>query len=317
MENFLSKFPGVAQRILNQLDDQHLTKCKEVGRILSKFLEEDKLLWTRMIKKYGANHVEFKEAWKQVVEKVPVAIVKELAITTEQFYTFNSVRIKKQYSPHHIVAAQGCLSLLQFIVRKTKLLNPARGADELTALASAAGAGQLEICQYLINNLDDKNPKKKDGNTVLHIVAHAGHIEIVKCITKNILDKNPKNLVGFTPLDYAAMEGHLDVYKCIAEQVDNKNPPNNVGDTPIHWAARRGQCEIVRYIMSVVDERNITNQSGLTPMHLAVHGNHYETCQIIVENGDNSNPNNDGISALDLVDENQRIRDLILQTANI
>ena len=53
-------------------------------------------------------------------------------------------------------------------------------------------------------------------------------------------------------------------------------------------------------------------------MHLAVHGNHYETCKIIVENGDNSNPTVDsGISALDLAFENQRIRDLILQTANI
>ena len=56
----------------------------------------------------------------------------------------------------------------------------------------------------------------------------------------------------------------------------------------------------------------------MTPMHLAVHGKHYETCKIIVENGNNSNPtSNDGTSALDLADENQRIRDLILQTANI
>ena len=59
MEEFLSRFPGVAQRIFNQLDDQHLTKCKEVSRFQCKFLEEDKLLWKRMIKKYGANHVEF------------------------------------------------------------------------------------------------------------------------------------------------------------------------------------------------------------------------------------------------------------------
>jgi len=70
--------------------------------------------------------------------------------------------------------------------------------------------------------------------------------------------------------------------------------------------------------MSVVDERNITNQIGWTPMHYAVCKEHYETCKIIVENGDNSNPTTyDGTSALDLVGTNQRIRDLILQTANI
>ena len=57
-----------------------------------------------MIKKYGANHVQFKEAWKEVVEKVPVTIVKELAIATEQFYAFNPKRLQHQNSPHNIAA---------------------------------------------------------------------------------------------------------------------------------------------------------------------------------------------------------------------
>jgi len=244
MEKFLSKFPGVAQRIFNQLDDQHLTKCKEVGRFLSKFLEEDKLLWTRMIKKYGANHVEFKEAWKQVVEKVPVAIVKELAIATEQFYTFKSVRLQHQNSPHHIAAERGCLSLLQFIVQKTKLLNPARGVDELTALGFAADAGHLEICQYLIDNLDDKNPKRKNGNTVLHFVARAGYIEIVKCITKNILDKNPRNMAGFTPL----LSQHWEVILMSTNVLQNRwitKPPLTMLVSPhFMWLRNRDNVKL-------------------------------------------------------------------------
>ena len=61
------------------------------------------------------------------------------------------------------------------------MLNPAR-ANEFSALSLAAMAGHFEVCQYLIDNLDDKNPKEKDGNTVLLSVALAGHLHIYKYI---------------------------------------------------------------------------------------------------------------------------------------
>ena len=124
MEEFLARFPGIGREIFNQLDNKNLTKCKEVSRYQCEFLEDDCLLWTRMIEKYKANHVEYKDAWKSVVEKVPVKIVKELAIATEKFYTFWPERLSFQISPHWVAGEYGCLSLCKFMVEKTKLLNP-------------------------------------------------------------------------------------------------------------------------------------------------------------------------------------------------
>ena len=63
MENFLLRFPGVAEEIFKQLDNQTLTKCKEVDRTWRNFLDQNKLMWTRMIQKYQKNHVQFKENW--------------------------------------------------------------------------------------------------------------------------------------------------------------------------------------------------------------------------------------------------------------
>ena len=59
-----------------------------------------------MIKKYNANHVEFKAAWKLVVEKVPVEIVKEIAIATEQFYNHwpEHVTERIKINVHHIIS---------------------------------------------------------------------------------------------------------------------------------------------------------------------------------------------------------------------
>ena len=140
MEEVLARFPSVGEKIFNQLDDQNLTKCKEVNRSQCTFLEETKLLWRRMIKKYNANNVEFKDAWKLVMEKVPLQNVKELAIAVEQFYSFCPDRLGHQHSPHHIAAERGCLALCKFIAKKTRSIDPAR-ADGTTGFHFAAQEG--------------------------------------------------------------------------------------------------------------------------------------------------------------------------------
>ena len=139
MEEVVIRFPVLGEKIFDQLDYQNLTKCKEVSRSLRKFLEENKVLWKRMIiEKYSANNVEFKDAWKLVTEKVPTQIVKELAQAVEKFYTFRPHRLESQHSPHHIAAEHGNLSLYKFIAQKTNVVHPERSEDGLTGLRSAA-----------------------------------------------------------------------------------------------------------------------------------------------------------------------------------
>ena len=228
MEEFLARFPGLGRKIFNQLDNQDLIKCKEVSRYQFKFFVDDRLVWTRMIKKYSANHVKFKAAWKLVVEKVPVEIVKELALAVEQFYTLrpHQARFNHQHSPHHIAAKRGSLSLCKFIARKTKSLNPAR-ADGMTALHFAVQEGHFDVCKYFVDNLDG--------------------------------DKNPANHNGRTPLHDAAFQGNLAVFKCIADQVDNKNPAMAGGRTPLHNAVAHGRIQIVECILDFIDEKDMRN----------------------------------------------------------
>ena len=80
LNSVLKRFPHLGVEIFNNLDNQNLTKCKEVSRYQRTFLEKEKHLWTRMIEKYYVNHLEFKEDWNLVVKKVQVKIVKELAL---------------------------------------------------------------------------------------------------------------------------------------------------------------------------------------------------------------------------------------------
>ena len=108
----------------------------------------------------------------------------------------------------------------------------------------------------------DKNPGFKGGMThgltPLHSAAARGHLEICQYILGNVSEKNPRNRNGETPLHCAALNGHLDVYKLIAEQLDqgDRNPARTNGGTALHNAAKDGHLSIVKYILAQVNNKN-------------------------------------------------------------
>ena len=297
LNQLLKKFPILGEEIFNQLDNQDLIKCKEIARIPNDFLKKNKVLWKRMIKKYNVNHLEFKDDWKKVMEKVPAENVKKLALAVEQFYTLrpHQTRLDHQHSPHHIAAEHGSLSLCKFIAKRTKVLNPAR-ADGMTALHFAVQEGHFDVCKYFMDNLDG--------------------------------DKNPANHDGRTPLHDAAFQGNLAVFKYIADQVDNKNPAMAGGRTPLHNAVANGRIQIVKCILDFIDEKdmknpllssmdkNVKDDAGLTPMHMAVRQKQYQICKLFVDHGADPNPRTyGGFSALDMAGANREIQDLILKNS--
>ena len=52
MEEVLLRFHYVGQQIFEQLDNKSLVKCREVARSWQQFIDNKKLSWIRIIKKY-------------------------------------------------------------------------------------------------------------------------------------------------------------------------------------------------------------------------------------------------------------------------
>ena len=50
MENFILRFPHIAQQIFEKLGNKSLTKCREVGKLWQTFIDENSLPWIRIIK---------------------------------------------------------------------------------------------------------------------------------------------------------------------------------------------------------------------------------------------------------------------------
>ena len=52
METVCKRFPHLAERIFDQLDDQSLANCKEISGEVLEYLENERFFWIRIIKKY-------------------------------------------------------------------------------------------------------------------------------------------------------------------------------------------------------------------------------------------------------------------------
>ena len=96
----------------------------------------------------------------------------------------------------------------------------------------AANKGLSEICEFLIDNSEDKNPFDDNGKTPLHYAASRGFTNVCKLIIENVENKNPAGPNGCTPLHLAAKEGHLEIVRLIVETGVDKNTLFH-GKTPL------------------------------------------------------------------------------------
>ena len=117
----------------------------------------------------------------------------------------------------------------------------------MTPLHWAAQYGNADICQLILKNVENKNPKDSYGGTPLHCAAIHGSKEICDLFLENcdILDKNPKNHYGQTPLHWAAEHGHVEVCRSFLDILAVTDPQNNRSQTPKTLASRNNYNQIV------------------------------------------------------------------------
>ena len=87
MENFWRRFPLASEAILKNLDDKSLARGKEVSRGMFEIMDKNgRVFWIRSIKNLNKHLKRHEESWKQVVNKAPVAILKQLAIASHKYF---------------------------------------------------------------------------------------------------------------------------------------------------------------------------------------------------------------------------------------
>ena len=86
MENLCLKFPYLCSMIFANLDNKSLVQCRLVNKSWKKLIENEKILWKRILKKYITNLTS--KCWYEILIRIPVDIIREIATAVN--HTFMS-----------------------------------------------------------------------------------------------------------------------------------------------------------------------------------------------------------------------------------
>ena len=240
------RFPHLLEQINELLDDESLTKCKEVSRIMCSVTENQefgRFFTKRVIQSYIKNSREYGEEWKIVLNRLGVKRLKEFEVLVKGFYKgLDKSRQEYQWSPLHIAAERGHLDFCKCIAKFSTIK-----CYKWSPFHFSVQAGWLEVSKFLYKEIEDKQPIEI-FHGVQHLAAKNGHLDIYRFLHESLNDINPIMQEQITPLHFAAQYGHFDVCKYICDNTVLVQPLRSDGNTPLTLAVHRGHIKIARLL---------------------------------------------------------------------
>jgi len=121
---------------------------------------------------------------------------------------------------------------------------------ELASIHWAAGAGNIEIVQYLLSDDINENPNLTRGNnfTPLHAASMHGFTEVVELLIEKGANVNIQtDPQKYAPIHSASFGGHLETIKVLVKNGADVTLKNYRNELPIDTAKRQEQVEAVEY----------------------------------------------------------------------
>ena len=243
MENLILRFPHLAEKIFQQLDNKGLAKSREVKKLWQKFIDERNYPWLRIV-------------------KIPRIL-------------------QGGYTYMHRAAQYGQTDMFEIILNQEDNKNPKYWFE--TPFLIACRKGHMNIALMILKKSDELkievNTKNNYGFTAFHIACWNGHLEIAEMIMKYSsqlkIDLNSKDENDETAFHGACRNGKSEIAEIIMKNSSKLKIDLNgsCGKTAFHFACENGNPEIAERIMKNSSELKIDLNSkdskGETAFHLA------------------------------------------------
>ena len=283
-DNFLN--PGLALvgvKIYGYLDNQNLIRCRLVNSCWKNFLDQDKLIWQRMIKTIR-NQLRFVTSptldtlWTKLASEKSTESVKNFAVVLRDFYSYEEIYSSSEYQNISYKKLKFCESERLF-----------HDMTEYTKIQFIFGhLKRLKLCWPFLKEKGDKFPEiGPDKSTLLHVCAREGNTIIFKYICEYLYNNHKNGIInlsnskGVTPLHLAVKNENHKILHYILDHpaffTQCKNPVDSIGQSCLHLAAIVGNLEAYKLISSYSHQINPCdpNGSGITPLHNVM--KHYES----------------------------------------
>ena len=179
----------IGENMCKHLDCKSILNVKKVSTTLYEAMEKQRVAWIRTVQTrftIRTGKDELPESWKEIVYKLTTENLKKLGLALDPILT-PIERIWMIGQPlFHFVARSGDLELYRFLADTYG--NPINedGPEGYTPLHAAALNGHLQVCLFILDRVQNKNPAVRSGiisgATPLHLAAKNGHEEVYKAI---------------------------------------------------------------------------------------------------------------------------------------
>ena len=265
------------------------------SRDLNYFLEKEKCIPMRKIKKHFRDVNFCSESWIKAVKRTQADNVKILAAAVEDFFKPSDFSVTFDIlSPLEIAAHHGCLTFFKKITQqneKTSILDY-DGYQHL--LFIAIKQGNLKIVKYLVSdckfNVECKSMITYNAHQTKYLVsplwcaAVSGKLEVVKFLVEFGANVNSESDTGSTLVGSACYLSHLDIVKFLVNNGGDihSHNPNSFGTPLINSVQSVVLCE---FLLQSGANVNAQDRMGSTALHYAVQEKQLETTKLLLKYG--------------------------------
>ncbi|XP_046544239.1 uncharacterized protein LOC124254447 [Haliotis rubra] len=175
-----------------------------------------------------------------------------------------------------LVARQGCVPLLEFVISTTSTPT----ASQL--MLQAASTGKTEAVEMLLNKGANINQKTSLGQTALLLSSVEGHISLANFLLEKGAGINITDTQGCSPLHSASAHGQLSIVQQLLERGANINCCDSIGSTAIFYASLKGHLEIVQTLIDHGADITMSNTFGGQPLLAACVNGHMAVIQSVL-----------------------------------
>ncbi|GAA4149724.1 ankyrin repeat domain-containing protein [Chryseobacterium ginsenosidimutans] len=137
-----------------------------------------------------------------------------------------------------------------------------------------------EVKELMKQNPDIINQTNESGFSPLILACYKGNVEVADFLIDNVKDVNYKSQEG------TALAGLSVKYnKNLVEHLLNKNANPNItdatGSTPLFWAVKFGNKELTELLLKHKADKSIKDSQGMTPFEYALQTNNKEIINLL------------------------------------
>ena len=305
MDEVILRFPTVANILFKEIDNEGLTKCKEISKLWWDFINDQKDSWLRIIR---LQYEDPSQLWKFEGRKLK---------NKANFWTSNDKWIenfilKKKLTFFNNISK--CTAFTHFCAFTTKNDGKVIQEDyegissvELWKKGEPDNEGYFTLEHHKVTKfltaISESNLEIKDPYEHLKAFSDLWKSVISKTSTGNVRDialavhkffgTDDHGKEQYPPQHVVAAVGTKELYEYIANKTGQfNNRSSRSMSTPLHYSAMFGNFEISKLIIENENNKNPQDKLGITPLHAAATHGKLETCKLIMGNLTDKNPKN-------------------------